>query len=74
MKIIEKTINLTKGSIREILGVELDEIRNSDGGISYEVILLTLGGDRLCFCSSSNRREQQKITELIRSYLNARSH
>lgn len=64
---------VTGHSISEISGVELEETKNSDGNITCEVKLLMLGGDRICLSAGSHRAGQQKIAELVRSYLNARS-
>lgn len=60
-------------SLKEISEVKLEETED-DGYKFYEVRLLMNGGDRLCLGGSSNQKEQQKIADLIRSYLKARSN
>ena len=65
---------ITEHSLREISGVELEEIKQGDGEFTCEVKLLTLAGDRICLSAGTNRAEQQKIAELVRSYLKARSN
>jgi hypothetical protein len=66
--------DVTEYSNREFSEVELEKTKDSDGNISYDVNLLMVGGDRLSLCSSLDREEQQKIADLIRSYLDGRSH
>lgn len=75
LKQLSPMVNKVSGhSIRDISGVELEEIKDSDGNITCEVKLLMLGGDRICLSVGTHRAEQQKIAELVRSYLNARSN
>jgi hypothetical protein len=74
IKQLSPMVNKVTGhSIREISGVEIEEIKDSNGNVTCEVKLLMLGGDRICLSAGSHRAEQQKIAELARSYLNARS-
>jgi hypothetical protein len=74
MKILKQRVTeITEPSISEILGVELEETKNSDGDTACQVKLLISGGDRICLSTGSDRGEQQKIAELISSYLSARS-
>lgn len=73
-RLTELTIQkVDEPSIREISGVELEENQDSDGDSYCQVKLLISGGDRVCLSIGSARGEQQKIAELVRSYLNARS-
>ncbi len=60
--------DVTERSIRDIFAVELDEIGDGEGNISYYVDLLMLGCDRICLrCDSVT--EQCTIVDLIRSYI-----
>ena len=60
--------DITKRSTRDICAVELDEIADSEGNISYYVDLLMLGCDRICLrCDSVT--EQCQMADLIRSYV-----
>ncbi len=61
-------------SLDEISEVELETTRDSDGDELYEVRLLMNGGDRLSLGNISNQKEQLKIADWIRSYLDGRSH
>lgn len=54
--------------------LELKETEDTEDYKLYELRLLTNRGDRLSLGKSVYRKEQQKMAELIRSYLNARSH
>ena len=60
--------HITEGSTRDICAVELDEIADSEGNLSYYVNLLMLGCDRICLRSHS-LTEQYKMADLIRSYI-----
>jgi len=59
-------------SLAEISEVEL-ETKHTENGILCKMYLLTNGGDRLFLSSSLNHKKQQKMADLIRSYLNRRS-
>lgn len=59
-------------SLAEISEVEL-ETKYTENGILCKVYLLIDGGDRLFLSSSLNHKKQQKMADLIRSYLNRRS-
>jgi hypothetical protein len=59
-------------SLGEISEVELEESEDN-GDKFYEVRLLMNGGDRLSLGRNSNQKKQQKIADLIRSYLDGRS-
>jgi hypothetical protein len=59
-------------SLSEISEVKLETIYRENDTL-YKVCLLMNGGDRLCLGSSSNQKEQQKIADWIRSYLDGRS-
>lgn len=61
-------------SLHEISEVELETTRNSDGDEFYEVRLLMNGGDRLSLGNISNQKEQEEMADLIRSYIDRRSH
>jgi len=70
---------VTERSLSEISEVKLEEVEvqrteDMDGYTSYQVRLLMNGGDILSLGSSSNQKEQQKIVDLICSYLNGRSN
>lgn len=60
--------DVTERSTRDICAVELEEIGDSEGNISYYVDLLMLGCERICLRSDSVT-EQCKIADLIRSYV-----
>ena len=60
-------------SLSEISEVKLENTDPMDDYISYEVRLLMNGGDILSLGRSSNKKEQQKIADWIRSYLDGRS-
>jgi hypothetical protein len=65
-------------SLGEISEVELKEVevqttKHNDGYTSYEVRLLMNGGNILSLGGSLDRQKQQKMTDLIRSYLDGRS-
>ena len=61
-------------SLDEISDIELETTSNSEEGKFYEVRLLTNGGDRLSLGKIINQKEQQKIADWIRSYIDGRSH
>jgi hypothetical protein len=60
-------------SLSEISEVKLETI-DGENGMLYEVCLLMDRGDRLSLGRSSNQKEQQKIADWIRSYLDGRSN
>ncbi len=60
--------DVTECSTRDICAVELDEIADSEGNISYYVDLLMLGCDRICLRSDSVTQQCQ-MADLIRSYV-----
>ena len=64
---------VTERSLSEVSEVKLETI-DDENGMLYEVCLLMDEGDRLSLGGSSNQKEQQKIADLIRSYLKARSN
>jgi hypothetical protein len=64
---------VTERSLSEISEVKLETIYG-ENGMLYEVCLLMDEGDRLCLGGSSNQKEQQKIADWIRSYLDGRSN
>lgn len=64
---------VVKRSLSEIYEVKL-ETTYSENGMLYEVFLLMNEGDRLSLGGSLNQKEQQKMADLIRSYLDGRSH
>ncbi|MEO8893571.1 MAG: hypothetical protein ABI417_18950 [Coleofasciculaceae cyanobacterium] len=60
--------DVTECSTRDICAVELDEIADGEGNISYYVDLLMLGCDRICLrCDSL--AQQCQMADLIRSYV-----
>ncbi|PSB50466.1 hypothetical protein C7B67_14365 [filamentous cyanobacterium Phorm 6] len=60
--------DVTECSTRDICAVELDEIGDTEGNISYYVYLLMLGCDRICLrCDSVT--QQCQMADLIRSYV-----
>jgi hypothetical protein len=59
-------------SLSEISEVKLETIYR-ENGMLYEVCLLMDEGDRLSLGGSSNQKQQEKIVNLIRSYLDGRS-
>jgi hypothetical protein len=59
-------------SLSEISEVKLETIYG-ENGVLYEVCLLMDEGDRLSLGGCSNQKEQQKIADWIRSYLDGRS-
>jgi hypothetical protein len=63
---------LAERSLSEVSEVKLETI-DGENGTLYEVCLLMDEGDRLSLGSSSNQKEQEKVVDLIRSYLKARS-
>ncbi|MFM9266991.1 hypothetical protein [Tychonema sp. BBK16] len=65
---------IVKRSLHEICQLELKETEDIEDYKFYELRLLTNRGDRLSLGKSAYRREQQKMADLIYSYLNARSH
>lgn len=60
-------------SLSEISEVKLENTDPMEDYTSYEVRLLMNGGDILSLGRSSNKKEQQKIADWIRSYLDGRS-
>ena len=60
-------------SLSEISEVKLETIYR-ENSMLYEVCLLMNGGDILSLGSSSNQKKQEKMADLIRSYLKARSN
>jgi hypothetical protein len=60
-------------SLSEIAEVKLETIY-LENSMLYEVRLLMNGGDILSLGGSSNQKEQQKIADWIRSYLDGRSN
>jgi len=60
-------------SLSEISEVKLETIYG-ENGMLYEVCLLMDEGKRLSLGGSSNKKEQQKIADWIRSYLDGRSN
>lgn len=62
-------------SLEEISDLELETTSNSEEGKFYEVRLLMKGGSpRLSLGKITNQKEQQKIADWIRGYLDRRSH
>lgn len=59
-------------SLSEISQVKLETIYD-ENSMLYKVCLLMDEGDRLSLGGSSNQKEQQKIVDWIRSYLDGRS-
>ena len=69
---------VTERSLSEISEVKLEEvevhkIEPMDAYTLYQVRLLMNGGDILSLGGISNQKEQQKMADLIRSYLDGRS-
>lgn len=69
---------VTEKSLSEISEVELKTVQvhqteHMDSYTCYQVHLLMNGGDTLCLSGGLNREEQQKMADLIRSYLDGRS-
>ncbi|MEG3958060.1 hypothetical protein [Microcoleus sp. herbarium2] len=69
---------VTERSLSEISEVKLEEVEvhkteHMDAYTSYQVRLLMNGGDILSLGGSSNQKEQKKMADLIRSYLDGRS-
>jgi len=62
---------LAERSLKEISEVKLKTIY--DDSVFYEVCLLMDGGDILSLGCSLNQKQQQKIADVIRSYLDGRS-
>ena len=64
-------------SLSEIAEVELKTVQvnktEDDSHTYYEVCLLMNEGDSLSLGGSSNQKEQQKIADWIRSYIEGRS-
>jgi hypothetical protein len=60
-------------SLSEISEVKVETIYR-ENGVLYEVCLLMDEGDRLSLGGCSNQKEQQKIADWIRSYLDGRSN
>ncbi|WP_445247335.1 hypothetical protein [Microcoleus sp. OTE_8_concoct_300] len=65
---------VTERSLSEIAQVKFENTDHMDDYTSYEVRLLMNGGDILSLGGSSNQKEQQKIADWIRSYLDGRSN
>jgi hypothetical protein len=69
---------VAKKSLSEIAEVELKTVEvnktEDDSPTYYEVRLLMNAGDILCLSSSWNPKEQQEMVDLIRSFLDGRSH
>lgn len=65
---------VVKRSLQEISQLELKETEDTEDYKFYELRLLMNRGDRLSLGKSVYHKEQQKMADLIRSYLNARSH
>jgi hypothetical protein len=65
---------IVKRSLHEISRLELKETEDTEDYKFYELRLLTNRGDRLSLGKSVYHKEQQKMADLIRGYLNARSH
>ena len=70
---------VTEKSLSEISEVELKTVyvhktEHMDSYTCYQVHLLMNAGDSICLSGSLNREEQQKMADLIRSYLDGRSH
>jgi hypothetical protein len=61
-------------SLSEVSEVKLETIIYGENSMLYEVRLLMNGGDILSLGSSSNQKEQEKMADLIRTYLKARSN
>jgi hypothetical protein len=73
-----KVNEVTERSLSEISEVKLEEvevykIEHMDAYTLYQVRLLMNGGDILSLGGISNQKEQQKMADLIRSYLDGRS-
>jgi len=64
---------VTERSLSEISEVKLETIYRENDTL-YKVFLLMDEGDRLFLGSSSNQKEQEKIADWIRSYLDGRSN
>jgi len=64
---------VTERSLSEISEVKLETIYGENDTL-YKVCLLMDEGDRLSLGSISNQKEQQKMADLIRSYLDGRSN
>ena len=61
-------------SLSEVSEVKLETTIYGENSMLYEVRLLMNGGDILSLGGSSNQKEQEKMADLIRSYLKARSN
>jgi hypothetical protein len=69
---------VTERSLSEISEVKLENVEvhkteHMDAYTSYQVRLLMNGGDILSLGRSLNQKEQEKMADLIRSYLDGRS-
>ncbi len=64
---------VTKQSLSNIYGVEIEKTKDLDDDIWYEVKLLVSEGNRRSLSSTMNQYQQQKIAKAINNYLNARS-
>lgn len=73
---INEVTELSFGEISEVelKTVEVNKTEHMDSYTCYQVHLLINGGDSLCLSGSLNREEQEKMADLIRSYLDGRSH
>ncbi|NJM59045.1 MAG: hypothetical protein HC849_00685 [Oscillatoriales cyanobacterium RU_3_3] len=72
---VNEFMELAFGEISEVelKKVEVDKTEHMDSYTSYEVHLLMNGGIPLCLSRSLNQQEQEKMADLIRSYLDERS-
>ncbi len=64
---------VVKRSLNEIYQLELKETEDTEDYKFYELCLLMNRGDRLSLGKSMYHKEQQKMADLIRSYLDGRS-
>lgn len=64
---------VVKRALSDISEVKL-ETTHGENGMLYEVCLLMNEGDSLSLGGSSNQKEQHKIADWIRGYLDGRSH
>ena len=72
---VNEVTELAFGEISEVelKKVEVHKTEHMDSYISYQVRLLMNGGDILSLGGSLDRQKQQKMADLIRSYLDGRS-
>jgi hypothetical protein len=73
---INEVTELSFGEISEVelKTVHVHKTEHMDSYTWYDVHLLMNVGDSLCLSGSSNQKEQQKMADLICSYLDKRSH